>query len=144
MNKCSSTNQPLKHHFYNLPYTSTDVFGTGYYGARYASQNMSGRLSTHNNTIYKNELVNINIDRLENYLLRSSIPVIVEPDGDGYITRCPDLPLYGYGDDVLDAIISLKIEIESLYLDLIEDNNFSDDWTKVKLYLLSKIQADEK
>lgn len=40
--------------------------------------------------------------------------------------------LFGIGSDPMDAIESLKSEVESLYTDLMEDDNFSSDWLFVK------------
>jgi hypothetical protein len=51
---------------------------------------------------------------------------VVEKDSDGVTVTTPDLPLYGYGDDLEEALANLKIEIQSLfYEDLMKDDNFS-------------------
>ena len=34
----------------------------------------------------------------------------------------------------------LKNEIETLYSDLMEDDNFSEDWLKIKIYLMRLIK----
>jgi hypothetical protein len=61
--------------------------------------------------------------------------VILEQDEEGFIARPVDLPLYGYGEAPNDAIEMLGREIESVYEDLMEDENFSDKWLRVKRFL---------
>ena len=80
------------------------------------------------------------ISALKSRLLPSPLLVIVEPDDDGFIARNPDLPLYGYGDDCIEAIDALKIEIETLYTDLLEDDNLTEEWAMVR-ELLHKMIA---
>jgi hypothetical protein len=84
----------------------------------------------------------IKITLLPNKKLRESIDAILEPDDEGYIVRTIDLPLYGYGDDPIEAIQNLKYEIESVYDDLMEDDNFSEEWLKYKSYLGRIIYVD--
>jgi len=45
------------------------------------------------------------------------------------------MPLYGSGETALDAVRSLQADIESLYFDLLEDDNFSDEWMARKKLL---------
>jgi hypothetical protein len=71
--------------------------------------------------------------------LRTPLDVIVESDGEGFIARAVDLPLFGYGDDRLEAIDALKFEIESLYDDLLEDDDFTDEWKAFKHFLKEQI-----
>ncbi len=61
----------------------------------------------------------VRIQRLINFELNPGVDAILEPDDDGFIARAIDLPLYGYGDDMIEAITVLKREIESLYRELI-------------------------
>jgi hypothetical protein len=82
----------------------------------------------------------VHISRLPNYNLNTAIDVIVEPDDEGFIARSVDLPLYSYSDDSLEAIESLKYEIETLYDDLKEDDNFTSEWLRIKDYLFSRIE----
>lgn len=81
------------------------------------------------------------IHRLLKYNLSTPLWIIVEPDDNGIIARCADLPLYGYGDDATEAINNLKFEIDSLYDDLMEDDNFTEDWLKIKSFLQNKVIA---
>jgi len=84
------------------------------------------------------------INMLVNYRLSSSLHVVVEPDSEGFIARCPDIPqLYGHGEDVFEAVEMLKIEIETLYDDLEEGENFSDEWLRLKEFF-QKIVINEK
>ncbi len=82
------------------------------------------------------------IDSLPNKKLATPFNIIIEPDGTGFIVFIPEIPsLYGCGDTRTEAIEMLKREIESLYDDLIGDDNFTDEWNAIKLVLLSKIVA---
>jgi len=85
----------------------------------------------------------LKIDRLITKSLSQSIQVILEPDGEGFIARSADLPVYGYGDDSMEALRALKIEIETLYDDLMEDDDFSSEWLNVKQFLQTRV-IDEK
>ncbi len=85
--------------------------------------------------IIKDHAVTVRINNLIEKRLSCSLDIIVEPDGEGFIARTPDLPLYGYGDDRIDAIDMLKREIESLYEDLIQDDDFSAEYLLIKDYL---------
>jgi len=67
--------------------------------------------------------------------LLKPIDAILETDDCGFISRSVDLPLYGYGDDPIESIQNLKHEIESLYNDLMEDDNFSNEWLQYKSFL---------
>jgi hypothetical protein len=66
--------------------------------------------------------------------LKSPLSAIVEPDGDSYIARTPDLPLYGSGDDSISAIEALNREIASLYEDLQQDDNYTEEWLRIKAF----------
>ena len=68
--------------------------------------------------------------------------MIVEPDNGSFIARCPDISVvYGFGDDLFGAVESLKREIESLYEDLVEDDDFTDEWMEWKALLKQLIEA---
>jgi hypothetical protein len=77
--------------------------------------------------------------------LKLSIPLsaIIEPDADAFIVRCPDLPVFGFADDPIDATTSLKREIESLYYELMEDDNLSAQLLGYKEFLRDKILASK-
>ncbi len=81
----------------------------------------------------------IKIQLLNNFELKQPIDAVVEPDGDGFIARTIDIPLYGYGDDRVEAITALKKELESLYEDLMEDDQFSNEWLNFKKFLKERI-----
>ena len=79
------------------------------------------------------------INTLKKYDLTESIPVNVENE-DGIVTvSIPDPPLYGDGDDIHEALDMLKDEIEDLYEELNEDDNFADIWLSRRDYLNSII-----
>ena len=67
--------------------------------------------------------------------LSQPIQAIVEPDGECWIARAPDLPLYGYGDDTIEAIDMLREEILSLREELSVEGRFSPEWRRVKEFL---------
>jgi hypothetical protein len=50
-----------------------------------------------------------------------------------------DFPLFGYGDDRIEAVEALKSEIESLYFDLMEDDNFTEDWQGLKEFFKHQV-----
>ena len=79
------------------------------------------------------------INTLKKYDLTESIPVNVENE-DGIVTvSIPDPPLYGEGNDIHEALDMLKDEIEDVYEDLNEDDNFADIWLGRRDYLNSII-----
>ena len=73
--------------------------------------------------------------------LLAALSVIVEQDDDGYIAQTVDLPLYGFAESAPEAVEMLKAEIESLYEDLMDDDNFSHDFL-MKKKLLTAIVAE--
>jgi len=79
------------------------------------------------------------LQRLQHRSLTDPLEIIIEQDEGGFIARTTDLPLYGYGEDRIEAIEMLKREIESLYEDLTEDDNFSDEWIEIKRFLERRI-----
>ncbi|MFH1674320.1 MAG: hypothetical protein ABIF87_12965 [Pseudomonadota bacterium] len=81
----------------------------------------------------------IKINLLPTKSLRTPLDAIVEQDDDGFIARITDIPLYGYGDDPVEAIDALKCEIESLYDDLMEDDDFTEEWLAIKDFLKKRI-----
>lgn len=81
----------------------------------------------------------ISISKLPNYSLKIPISAILEQDDDGFIVATNDLPLYGYGETQNEAINNLKWEIQSLYEDLIEDDNFTEEWLRYKKLILERI-----
>lgn len=81
----------------------------------------------------------IKIQRLPNKNLKIPLDAIVDFDEVGYLARTTDLPVYGYGDDPIEAIEMLKREIESLHNDLMADDDFSDEWIEMKKFLAKRI-----
>jgi len=84
----------------------------------------------------------IQISKLLTKELNWPIKIFVEPDDKGFIAKTLNLPLYSYGDTENEAISNMKHEIESLYNDLIEDDNFTDEWFVVKNYLTRIVNSD--
>jgi predicted RNase H-like HicB family nuclease len=78
----------------------------------------------------------VRIRSLDHRRLVHPIDVVVEPDGDGFIAKTPELTeVFGFGDAASEAVDSLKREIESLYEDLMQDDNFTPAWLRVKTFL---------
>jgi len=85
------------------------------------------------------------IERLDRKSLRTPMDVFIETDEEAFWARIPDLPLYGMGDSPVEAIEMLKREIESLYDDLMEGDDFTDNWARIKAFLQKKVLVtDEK
>jgi hypothetical protein len=74
------------------------------------------------------------------YPLRKPFPVVLECDGSQLLARSPDLPLYGVGESYQDAMDMLIREIESLYDDLVNDENVTAEWSQAKSILLERIR----
>jgi hypothetical protein len=81
----------------------------------------------------------LKIEKLNKLTLSKSINVLIEPDLNGYIAKTVDMPLYAFGDDIIEALDILKSEIESLYYDLMEDDNITKEWIGVKSFLKERI-----
>jgi hypothetical protein len=81
----------------------------------------------------------VKISLLPNETLRVPLDAIIEPDGDDFIAKTIDLPLYGHGGDPVEAIEMLKREIASLYRDLIDDEELTEDWLRIKSFLVDRI-----
>ncbi|MCK6623322.1 MAG: hypothetical protein HUU32_20225 [Calditrichaceae bacterium] len=98
------------------------------------------RSSGKSKKIFPGEIIKIHV--LPTKKLTQPLEAVLETDDGGYIVRTVDLPLYAYGDDPIEAIQNLKYEIESLYADLMEDDNFSEEWLNCK-HFLKKIISEE-
>lgn len=79
----------------------------------------------------------IQIARLISKSLKKPLTALLEKDEDGFIARSTDVPIYGFGDDPYEATTNLRHELESLYFDFLEDDNFSPDWLDIKKFLMS-------
>ena len=96
-------------------------------------------LETEIRRLKKESVGYVRLNSLPNKMLRGALDVVVETDGNGYIARTVDLPTYGIGDDPIEAIGMLKREIESLYDDLMNGDDFTEDWLKIKRFLAERI-----
>jgi predicted RNase H-like HicB family nuclease len=78
------------------------------------------------------------ISKLPGYNITSDIECILTPNEDGSILiECPSLQLYSSGDTRAEAIENIEENIISLFDDLSENDDFSEDWLRVKSNLLS-------
>ncbi len=85
--------------------------------------------------IQQNDVIVVKLNMLVTKRLHSQIEIMVEPDDDGFIARSIDFPIFGFGEDRFDAIDAFKHELESLYFDLTDDDDFSDEWQNLTKYL---------
>lgn len=91
-----------------------------------------------------NSIWKTTIECLDRKSLRSPLDVFIETDEECFLARTPDLPLYGMGDSPVEAIEMLKREIESLYDDLVDGENFTDNWVPIKAFLEKKVLASNE
>ena len=87
--------------------------------------------------------VHVRINRLTKNILKAPLDILVEPDERGFVARTPDLPLSGCGRDRIEAIDMLKGEIESLFEELQENDDVSEEWLGIKKFLIERITAGE-
>lgn len=78
------------------------------------------------------------LNALHTKRLAMPLSVLVERDENLYLAQTIDFPLYGIGDTPAEAVDALKWELEALYAELMEDDNFSEEWLNRK-NLLSAI-----
>ncbi len=84
------------------------------------------------------------ISDLPKYIMKSCIYCTVSRDEDGsYLIECSSLNLYSTGDSRQEAVENIKENIVSLYEDLMENDDFSDNWLEKKK-LLRKIIGHNK
>jgi hypothetical protein len=86
--------------------------------------------------------VHVRINRLPRKTLNSPLDVLVEAGDKGFVARTPDLPLHGYGENRIEAIDMLKREIESLFDELLENEDLSEERQDIKRFLSEKIATD--
>ena len=96
-------------------------------------------LETEVRRLKKESVGYVRVNSLPDKILKGPLDIVVEADGDGYIARTVDFPLYGNGDDPIEAIDMLKREIESLYDDLMNGDDFTEEWLKIKRFLAERI-----
>jgi len=104
-----------------------------------ADQIFSGKTSIKKQKEYCENIIQLNT--LTTKRLSKPIAIVIEYDEEYYIARSLDFPLYACGEDAHEAIQNLKDEIESVYFELREDDNFSTEWLNYKK-LLNDIVLD--
>lgn len=72
--------------------------------------------------------------------LRSPLSVLLERDGDGFLAQTVDLPLYAWAETPQLAVAGLQTEVEQVYLELLEDDDFSLDWLNRKRLLRTIVE----
>lgn len=87
------------------------------------------------------QVLQVPINRLVTYSLRKPIACMVEPDDDEWLAQVPDIPqVFGLGKTTTLAVQALMDEIESLYDDLLESDDFTPDWLALRSYLKGIIE----
>jgi hypothetical protein len=81
----------------------------------------------------------IQINTLITKGLTKPIFLEIEFDEKYFIVRSVDLPLYACGNDTYEAIQNIKRELENVYFELMEDDDFSDEWMNYKNFFKSII-----
>ncbi len=82
------------------------------------------------------------ISEIDGIKLDQKIPIHVEKEDGEYIAESVMFPLFGCGETEEEAIEHLKHEILSLYEDLMEDDEFSDEFLRYKDKLKSIIPQE--
>lgn len=78
------------------------------------------------------------INNLPGYTISKVFECSVGSNEDGTILiESPSLQLYSTGDTRAEAIENIKENIVSLYNELSESDEFSEDWLRIKSYLLN-------
>lgn len=131
----TSTSKNFKQYHYACKYSPDD---TKFY--HISSFVPSLQSSTPHDYLYTQEI----ISDLPKYRIKSYLECSVTRDEDGsYLIECPSLNLYSSGDSRQEAVENIKENIESLYEDLMENDDFSGDWLEIKK-TLSKIIVHSK
>ena len=82
--------------------------------------------------------------KVDGRTLRRPLPVVVESDEEDYIARTPDLPqLYGTGVSGEEAVEMLAREIASMWRDLVDDSDLTEEWQGVRDLLADLLNAEQ-
>lgn len=85
---------------------------------------------------HQTDFCSIPLWSLQHHRLRRPLSLVVETDDDGYIARSVEIPqIFGFGEDVYSAVRNFQAELEVLHAELLEDDNFSDEWLSLKRLL---------
>lgn len=80
------------------------------------------------------------ISNLPGYTISKVFECVVSSnEDDSILIECPSLQLYSTGDTRAEAIENIKENIVSLYDELSESDEFSEDWLKIKSDLLRRM-----
>lgn len=122
-----------------IPQTQSTSVSRQYASPESFVQNIIRSLNDNLTKIQSDNVGIIRINFLPNKNLKAPIEAVVERDGELFIARSVEIPLYGQGEDVVEAVDALKYELESLYDDLMEDDDFTDEWLRIKEFLKTRI-----
>ena len=67
-----------------------------------------------------------------------NLSITIKPHYAGFIAECRELSLCGNGETRAEALKELFGEFETLFADLAEDDEFSEDWLDIKRKLFEK------
>jgi tetratricopeptide (TPR) repeat protein len=93
-------------------------------------------------SIMKNYSIYMVGNKIEPLQLKWPIHLIVTKDDDEFFAECQEISiLYGTGKTEMAAASMLCREINSLYEDLLEDDNFSQEYLDIKKQLIDLVEA---
>jgi len=81
----------------------------------------------------------VKINRLVTKSLNIPFDVYVQPDDSGFIAEIPRFTLFGFGDTMEEAIENIKYELEALYEELNQDDDFTEEWLEIREFLNSRV-----
>jgi tetratricopeptide (TPR) repeat protein len=80
--------------------------------------------------------------KIKEIKFKKPIHTTISKDDDAYFADCVEFPtLYGVGNTVDEAGDMLFNELYSLYIDLMEDDNFSQEYLTIKQKFLDMVEA---
>jgi hypothetical protein len=89
----------------------------------------------------KERLGLIKINSLLRVVLKKSLDVVIERDGDSYIAYMVEIPIYSNGEDIPSAVEGLKQEIDKLWDEIKDAKDLSDQWRVYRDYLRCCIEG---
>jgi predicted RNase H-like HicB family nuclease len=82
----------------------------------------------------------INFDKVVDKSLNVSLMGTVHYEDGEYVAELLDMPLFSVGKSKKKAIKNLQYELDTLYTELMEDDNFSEEFLTYKDFFLKNIQ----
>ncbi len=83
----------------------------------------------------------INFDKVVDKFLNVSLTGTVHYEDGEYVAELLDMPLFSVGKSEKKAIKNLQYELDTLYAELMEDDNFSEEFLAYKDFFLKNIKG---